>query len=300
MPKMVGQTSLSRRLFTVVNTCFLVFISIMAVLPFVNVLALSFSNKTSAAAGLVKLWPIGFNWSSYKFVFLRHEFFTAGGISVERVLIGTAISMLMTVLVAYPLSKEEKSFPGRTLYAWIFVITILFNGGLISWYMTIKMTGILDTIWALVLPSAVQVFNCILLLNFFRGLPKALEEAAFVDGATHWTTLWRIFIPLSTPALATVTLFSVVGHWNSWFDGIILMNSPAHYPLQSYLQTVVVKFDTSTFSNIDPVQAKLLSQISDRTVKAAQIFMASVPILLIYPFMQKYFMAGIVMGSVKE
>ncbi|QGR00373.1 carbohydrate ABC transporter permease [Paenibacillus psychroresistens] len=297
---MVGQASFSRTLFTIFNHIFLFLFALMAILPFVNVLAISLSDKSAAAAGLVKLWPIGFNLNSYKFVFLRHEFFTAAFISLQRVVIGSIISMLMTVLVAYPLSKEERSFPGRTLYAWLFVITILFNGGLIPWYMTIKMTGILDSIWALVLPSAVQVFNCILLLNFFRGLPKALEEAAFVDGANHWTTLWRIYIPLSTPALATVTLFSIVGHWNSWFDGLILMNSPTHYPLQSYLQTVVVKLDTSTFANIDPAQAKLLSQISDRTVKAAQIFMAAVPILLIYPFLQKYFMAGIVLGSVKE
>ncbi|GGD72532.1 carbohydrate ABC transporter permease [Paenibacillus nasutitermitis] len=297
---MVGQASLSRTLFQIVNNSFLFLFSLLAILPFVNVLALSLSNKTAAAAGLVKLWPVGFTWNSYKFVFLRDELFTALGISVERVVLGTAISMLLTILVAYPLSKEESAFPGRTLYAWLFVFTILFNGGLIPWYMTIKMTGILDTIWALVLPGAVQVFNCILLLNFFRGLPKALEEAAFVDGASHWTIIWRIFVPLSAPALATVTLFTIVGHWNSWFDGLILMNSPTHYPLQSYLQTVVVKLDTSAFANIDPVQAKLLSEISDRTVKAAQIFMASVPILLIYPFLQKYFMAGIVLGSVKE
>ena len=272
----------------------------MAVLPFINLLALSLSHKTAAAAGLVKLWPVGLTFKSYEFVFLRNEFFTALGISVERVILGTGISMLLTVLVAYPLSKEERAFPGRTLYAWVFVFTILFNGGLIPWYMTIRVTGILDTIWALLLPGAVQVFNCILLLNFFRGLPRALEEAAFVDGASHWTTLWRIYVPLSTPALATVTLFTIVWHWNSWFDGMILMNSPAHYPLQSYLQTVVVRLDTSTFANIDPNQAKLLSEISDRTVKAAQIFMAAFPILLVYPFLQKYFMAGIVLGSVKE
>lgn len=297
---MVGQTSFSRKVFNLFNYSLLAFISLLAILPFFNVLALSLSNKTAAAAGLVKLWPVGLTVSSYKFVFLRDEFFIAFGISIERVLLGTAISMLMTVLVAYPLSKEERAFPGRTLYAWIFVFTILFHGGLIPWYMTIKATGILDSIWALVLPGAVHVFNCILLLNFFRGLPQALEEAAFVDGASHWTTLWRIYIPLSTPALATVTLFTIVLHWNSWFDGLILMNTPAHYPLQSYLQTVVVKLDASTFSNIDPAQARLLNEISDRTVKAAQIFMASIPIMLIYPFLQKYFMAGIVLGSVKE
>ncbi|MFC5407553.1 carbohydrate ABC transporter permease [Cohnella soli] len=297
---MVGKKTTSGIVFNLFNYSFLTLLSVLALFPFLNVLSLSLSNKTAAAAGLVKLWPVDFTLSSYKFVFLRHEFFTALGISLERVLLGTALSMIVSVLAAYPLSKEERAFPGRTLYAWVFVFTILFNGGLIPWYMTIKMTGILDSIWALVLPGAVQVFNCLLLLNFFRGLPKALEEAAFVDGASHWTTLGRIFVPLSTPVLATVTLFTVVGHWNSWFDGIVLMNSPTQYPLQSYLQTVVVKMNTSTFANIDPVQAKLLGEISDRTVKAAQIFMATLPILCVYPFLQKYFMSGIVLGSVKE
>lgn len=297
---MVGSTTWSGKIFNFFNYGFLSLFSLLAIFPFVNVLSLSLSNKTSAASGLVKLWPVGFTFSSYEFVFRRIEFFVAFGISVERVLMGTAISMLVIVLAAYPLSKEGKAFPGRTIYAWVFVFTILFNGGLIPWYMTIKATGILDSIWALVLPGAVQVFNCILLLNFFRGLPKALEEAACIDGANHWTTLWRIYVPLSTPVLATVILFTIVGNWNSWFDGLILMNSPAHYPLQSYLQTVVVKIDSSTFANIDPSQARLLSEVSDRTVKAAQIFMATAPVLFVYPFLQKYFMAGIVLGSVKE
>lgn len=297
---MTSRTSFSRTLFQVCNYGLLLVCSLMAILPFMNVLALSLSSREAASSGMVNFWPIGFTLSSYEFVFQRQEFFRAVGISIERVLLGTGISMLMTVLVAYPLSKEVRDFPGRTVYAWIFVFTILFHGGLIPWYMTIKMTGVLDTIWALVLPGAVQVFNCVLLLNFFRGLPKALEEAAFVDGSNHWKTLWRIFIPLSAPALATVSLFTVVGHWNSWFDGLILMNSPANYPLQSFLQTVVVKLDTSTFANIDPGQARLLNEVSDRTVKAAQILMAALPILLVYPFLQKYFMAGIVLGSVKE
>ncbi|WP_391573944.1 carbohydrate ABC transporter permease [Cohnella sp.] len=297
---MVGRLSFSRKAFNAFNYGVLGLFSILSLLPFVNMLSLSLSNKSAAAAGLVKLWPVGFNLDSYRFVFLRHEFFTAFGISIGRVVLGTAISLLMTLLVAYPLSKESRAFPGRTLYAWAFVFTILFNGGLIPWYMTIKATGILDTIWALILPGAVQVFNCILLLNFFRGLPKGLEEAAFVDGANHVKILFRIFVPLSTPALATVALFTIVMHWNSWFDGMILMNSPDKYPLQSYLQTVVVKLNTSSFASIDPVQAKLLNQISDRTVKAAQIFMATLPILLVYPFLQKYFMSGIVLGSVKE
>jgi len=173
----------------------------------------------------------------------------------------------------------------------------LFSGGLIPYYMVIKSVGLLDSIWALVLPGAVPVFNVILLLNFFCGLPKELEEAAFIDGAGYFRTLAKIILPLSTPSLATILLLTVVTHWNSWFDGLILMNSPEHYPLQSYLQTIIIQKD---FSELTDLNAEALRDISDRTVKAAQIFMGALPILVVYPFLQKYFMKGIVLGSVKE
>jgi putative aldouronate transport system permease protein len=163
--------------------------------------------------------------------------------------------------------------------------------------MTIRMTGLLDSIWALVLPGAVPVFSVILLLNFFRGLPKEIEESAFMDGAGHWKVLWSIYVPLSMPALATIALFTLVGHWNSWFDGLILMNSPERYPLSSYLQTVVIDKTMTTMKGNDWMS---LAQISDRTAKAAQIFLGALPILLVYPLLQKYFVKGIVLGSVKE
>ena len=163
--------------------------------------------------------------------------------------------------------------------------------------MNVMKTGLLDTIRPLVLPTAVNVFNIILILNFFRGLPKELLEAAFIDGAGHWKTLLRVVIPVSTPVLATVTLFTVVFHWNEWFSGLIYMNSPQNYPLQSYLQTVIVNKD---FTRLTVADLTLLGEVSDRTVKAAQIFLGTAPILLVYPFLQRYFMSGIVMGSVKE
>lgn len=162
--------------------------------------------------------------------------------------------------------------------------------------MTIKSVGLLDTLWALVLPSAVSVFNVILLMNFFRELPKEIEEAANMDGAGHWRTLWSIYLPLSKPAVATITLFIVVFHWNSWFDGLIYMNSTTNYPLQSYLQTIIINVDPSTATTNDLLD---MSAISDRTFKAAQVFLAAFPILIVYPFLQKYFMKGLVMGSVK-
>ena len=288
--------SWSRRLFLALNTTFLVLLALLCFLPLIHVLAVSFSESAAVAAGQVTFWPVDFSLKSYDFIISRPEFLRSFGITLERVALGTAINMLLTVMIAYPLSKETKLFRMRTVYVWIFVFTILFAGGLVPWYMTIKYTGLLDSVWALVLPGAVPVFNVILLLNFFRGLPKELEESCFIDGAGHLRTLWSIYVPLSLPGLATVGLFTIVGHWNAWFDGLILMNKPEHYPLSSYLQTIIINFD---FSQVKQEDIHKLSQISTRTSKAAQIIVGALPILLAYPFLQKYFVKGIVLGSVK-
>ncbi len=293
---MVENPSIGRRLFVIVNYALLAALSLVCILPLVHVLAVSLSNSTAAGAGQVKLWPIGFNTSAYQYVLEKKEFMQALMISVKRVGLGTLVNMLMIILTAYPLSKETKTLRLRTVYVWIFFITILFGGGLIPTYMVIQKTGLLNTIWALIIPNAVPVFSVVLLLNFFRGLPKELEESAFIDGAGHFTVLWKLFVPLSLPALATLTLFSMVGHWNAWFDGIIYMNSPDKYPLQSYLQSVVIMQDLAvqSLTNDD-----LLKQISNKTFRAAQIFLGALPILLVYPFLQRFFMKGIILGSVK-
>ncbi|OPA78327.1 ABC transporter permease [Paenibacillus selenitireducens] len=294
---MIRRVSVSRSLFDICNYICLIALSLLCILPVIQVIAVSFSSSSAAASGLVKLWPVDFSLKSYEFILKKQDFLGSFLISVMRVILGTSISMFLTVTLGYALSKEVKDFRMRTVYAWYFVFTILFSGGLIPWYLTIKYTHLLDTIWALVIPGAVTVFNVILLLNFFRGLPKELEESSFIDGASHWTTLWKISLPLSMPSIATVTLFTVVGHWNSWFDGLMLMNSPSHYPLATYLQTAVIQQD---FANMRAEDVKTLSQISDRTTRAAQIFIGALPIIAAYPFLQKYFMTGLVMGSVKE
>ncbi|WP_128658054.1 carbohydrate ABC transporter permease [Paenibacillus sp. 598K] len=294
---MLEHYTMGRRAFLACNYFFLACLAILCILPIIHVLAISFSSSSAAQAGYVKLWPVEATLASYKYVLQKKAFFDSLLVTLQRVGIGLPVNMLLTVLIAYPLSKDPRRFGLRTIYVWIFVITMLFSGGLIPLYMIIKYTGIMDSIWALVLPGAVPIFNVILMLNFFRNLPKALEEAAFIDGAGHWTTLWRIFIPLSLPSLATVTLFAAVNHWNSWFDGLIFMNSPTHYPLQSYLQTVVINRDLSLVSSGD---ISSFSEINERTSKAAQIFLGALPILLVYPLLQRFFMKGIVLGSVKE
>ncbi|MCY9670006.1 carbohydrate ABC transporter permease [Paenibacillus alginolyticus] len=288
---------LGRRLFLSGNVIFLAGISFACLMPIIHILALSFSNGTAAAAGKVILWPVDFTTAAYNNVFGKPEYLRAFGVSFERLILGTSISMFLTILTAYPLSKDERQFRLRTFYVWVFVFTILFSGGLIPWYLTVKSLGLIDTIWALVLPGALQVFNIILLLNFYRNLPKELEESARIDGAGHFATLWKIYVPLALPALATTGLFTMVWHWNSWFDGMILMNHPDNYPLQTFLQTIIIKLD---FRFLKTQDAELISKLSDRTSKAAQIFVAAFPILIVYPFLQRFFIKGIVMGSVKE
>jgi len=294
---MVENPSFSRKIFLVCNYLFLGLLALTCILPLLNVLAISFSSSHSAAAGLVKFWPVEFTTASYEYALAKKEFLLSFWVSIKRLVLGVGLNMLLTIVIAYPLSKETKEFKFRTVYVWIFVFTMLFNGGLIPTYIVVKETGLLDTIWALILPGAVPIFNVVLLLNFFRSLPKSLEEAAYIDGASHWQTLWKIYVPLSKPALATITLFAAVMHWNEWFSGLIYMNSPDGYPLSSYLQTVVVEKDLSLVSSAD---LGSLQEISDQTSKAAQVFLGALPILMVYPFLQRYFMSGIVLGSVKE
>ncbi|QTH42960.1 carbohydrate ABC transporter permease [Cohnella sp. LGH] len=293
---MKQRISLGRNIFIGSNYIFLIFLSFLCLFPLIHVLAISFSSSSAAASGLVKLWPVDFQISSYQYILNKPEFIQSVLVTLKRVALGFTINLLMSVLCAYPLSKERSSFRYRTVYAWYFIITILFGGGLIPWYLTVSETGLIDTIWALVIPGAVPVFNVILLLNFFRGLPKEIEESAFMDGAGHWRVLWLMYIPLSLPSLATISLFTLVGHWNSWFDGLILMNFPDKYPLSTYLQLVIINSDPMKMSAGDIYK---YAEISDRTTRAAQIFLGALPILLVYPFLQKYFVKGIVLGSIK-
>ncbi|MDR0268747.1 MAG: carbohydrate ABC transporter permease [Paenibacillus sp.] len=294
---MPNHSSWSRKVFLVFNFIFLTFISLLCLMPIIHILAISFSSGNAAAAGKVTLWPVDFTTAAYDNVFGKPEYLRAFWVSIKRVVLGTSVSMLLTIVTAYPLSKDTSQFRLRTWYAWVFVFTILFSGGLVPMYLTVKSLGMLDTIWALVLPGAVPVFNVILLLNFYRNLPKELEESSRIDGASHFTTLWKIYVPLSLPALATTGLFTIVGHWNSWFDGILYMNHPENYPLQSFLQTIIIKND---FRFLKAENVELMIKLSDRTSRAAQIFVAAFPILIVYPFLQRFFIKGIVMGSVKE
>ncbi len=282
--------------FLIVNYIILSIMAIICIFPMIHVAALSFSSSTAASSGKVVLLPVEFNVKSYVYVIKNKEFMRAFGVSLIRVALGVPVNVLITILSAYPLSRKKSQFRGKTFFSWFFLITMLFSGGLIPWYMVIKETGLLDSIWALVIPGAVPVFSVILLMNYFRDVPTEFEEAAYIDGAGHWTILWRVFLPISIPTIATITLFSLIGHWNSWFDGLILMNSPKKYPLQSYMQTIIISIDPNRITQRD---LDLLKLINEKTTKSAQILVAMIPIICVYPFLQKYFTTGLVLGGIK-
>ncbi|AOZ90807.1 carbohydrate ABC transporter permease [Paenibacillus crassostreae] len=295
---MIQDKSLGRRLFQVINYLILILTSLLCILPFVNLLAVSFSGSAAVSAGDVVFWPIDFNTNAYEFALKGGEFFQALWVSVQRVILGTLFNLILMVLTAYPLSKTKTKVAGRGIYMGFFVITMLFNGGIIPNYLIVVKTGLIDSLWSLILPGALPVFSMIILMNFIRGLPEEIEESATIDGASPLQILIRIILPLLKPALATVGLFSIVGHWNSWFDGIIYMNDTANYPIQSYLQTLLLNFEQiMQRSNNDYTQ--LLAMMNVRTGRAAQLFLGALPILVVYPFLQKYFTTGLVLGSVK-
>lgn len=283
--------------FRVVNTIFLGGTALICIVLFLHILALSLSNNDAIISNEVGLIPVGFTASAYKTLLRNTMFWRSFLRSVLRVLLGLVVNMLLVILCAYPLSKYSEKFAGRNFYMWFFFITALFSGGVIPLYVVINELQLMDTLWALVLPTGVSVFNIILLLNFLRQLPKEMLEAADLDGANELVKMFFIAVPCSLPSIATITLFTIVGHWNSWFDGMLFSTSINSYPLQSYLQTIVIQQNFSAAGITDP---DAIAELSNTTMKTAQIIVAMIPVLIIYPFFQKFFMSGIVLGSVKE
>lgn len=292
------KTSMGRKVFLAVDVIVILLLCLICMVPLLNLLAYSFSASQPIIENKVFLWPKEFTLKAYQYVLESKEFWSSVSVSVKRVLLGVPLNTLLTILVAYPLSKDERQFKARKYYVAYMLTVMLFNGGLMPTYYIVSKTKLIDTVWALIIPGAVPIFNCIVLMNFFRGIPSELEESAKLDGASQWQILWRIFIPISKPSLATIILFSLINHWNSWFDGLIYSNHTTNYPLQSYLQTLVTS-TTEILAQGDVKAIAKLVDINDTNMKAAQIFISVIPLMLIYSFLQKYFTTGLTMGSVK-
>ena len=282
--------------YDVINGAILLLLAVVCIVPVLNVLMISLSSKIAVAQGRVSVWPVDFTLVNYQYLLENVRFWNAMLNSVIRIALGASINMFLILITAYPLAKTDKLFPSRLKYVVFFLITMLFHAGLIPTFFAVKYTGLMNTIWALIIPTAVNVFNVILMMNFFRNLPTEMEEAAYIDGASHWQTLFRIYIPTSLPAIATIGLFTVVHHWNEWFWAIIYMNDPDQYPMQTYLRSVMINTGLTVEDSGD---LDILKRLSRRTVTSAQVFVAMIPILLVYPFLQRYFTKGLVLGAVK-
>ena len=289
--------SIADRVFDLFNTLALILLGLSCLLPFVNVLAVSLSAPEAASAGRVGLVPVGLNLEAYRFALSRQNFITAIANSGVRLVVGITVNMVLTILAAYPLSKSSRVFPGRTVFAWYFALTMMVGGGLIPMYLVVTATGITNSIWALILPYAVPVFNVLVLLSFFRTMPPSIEESAFVDGAGSWVILFRIYVPLAMPSLATLIVFQAVFHWNEWLWGLIFMDTVARYPLATYLRNILANPNFDSL-RLEDIQQSL--RISGRTTRTAQILLGMLPILTIYPFMQRFFVKGLTLGGVKE
>ncbi|GGG00436.1 carbohydrate ABC transporter permease [Paenibacillus abyssi] len=285
--------SVSFRVGTFLNYTLLTVFGLITLFPFMHVLAQSLSSQTAIVSNQVTIYPVGFQTLSYELLLKDNDFYQAFGVSLFRTAAGVGINMLLTCLMAYPLSRQV--LKGKGLIMNMVIFTMLFQGGLIPSFLLLKELGMLDTMWSLLLPSAVSAFNLILLKNFFQSVPASMEESAKIDGAGHGTILWKIFVPLSLPAIATLTLFYAVMHWNTYFDAVMYISNPDLNPLQVYLRNMIVLND----SNIEMTNNTGLFLISPESLKAATIIASVLPMIIVYPFVQRYFVKGVMLGALK-
>lgn len=292
---MIGKRSLGELIFDNLNIIFLVLCSFVFLYPLWYVAISSFSDVHAIATGKVSFWPVGFNLTAYRLVFSDELIWVAYGNTFYYVIVGTFVNLVLTTLGAYPLSR--KNLHGGNFIMAFIVFTMFFNGGLIPAYLNIRDLGLYDTRWVLILPGAISAFNLIVMRTFFQSIPDSLIESAKIDGANDFRILWRIILPLSMPVIAVMTLFYAVAHWNSWFAAMIYLQDRSLFPLQLILREILIQ--SSAQNLLTEVAQDELSQVSE-AIKYATIVVATVPILCAYPFLQKYFVKGVMIGALKE
>lgn len=283
------------KIFNVFNVSFLILVTLIMIYPFWEIIRISLSTTAEISSAEFRLFPSEINLDAYKTVLSNSNIWMGYKNTIIRVLLGTTIEMIMIVITAYPLSK--KFFPNRSMWTIFIVFTMFFSGGLIPIYLNIRNLGIDNSIWALVLPGAIDTYAMLIVRNYFMSLPASLEEAAKIDGAGSMRVLVKIVLPVSTPILMTVMLWSIVRHWNAWFDCLIYIQEPTEYVLQAILRKIVIdaapQFDASTVLETQEVSNDA------EIVKASTIVVSTIPIMVFYPFIQKYFAKGILVGSLK-
>lgn len=282
--------------FDIINVLFMLIICFVLLYPIWYTVVHSFNDATDAMMGHLYWWPRKFSLDSYKAVFKSNEIFTAFGITAARTLIGTLASVFFTAMVAYGLSKTE--LIGRKFFMSMGIVTMFFSGGLIPTFLLIKNLNLLDNFLVYILPALFSFYNLIIFQSFFRELPKELEESAKVDGANDFLIFIKIILPLSKAVLATIALFNGVYHWNEYFSGVIYINNTDLQPIQTYLYRIVAEASSSEMMANMPGGVRS-STISSQSIKLATMVVTTFPIVCIYPFLQKYFVKGMLLGSVK-
>lgn len=299
---MLKRISLGDKIMLITIYILLSLLAFSALYPFWNAVAVSFNVGVDTAKGGITFWPREFTLENYKII-LEDERLTNGFIiSISRTIIGTATSIFMTALLAFGMTRTY--LIGRGFYMVFFIFTMYFGGGLIPTYLLIRSVGLMDSFLVFIIPSLISVWNMIIFRTFFKGLPVGLEESASIDGCSNWGTFFRIILPLSGPVIATLALLTAVGHWNDWFLPSIYITSDTLLPIQTILrQTLNSNIVSNSSGVLDSASAALLEQskqITSKSLTMAMMIVVTLPIILVYPFVQKYFVKGVLVGSLKE
>lgn len=282
------------KLGTFVNYLLLALLAFVCLYPFLNVLAYSVSGYNAVLSNRVTIYPIDFTLEAYRQILGRTQIWMAMRTTVLITLMGTLLSLVLTVFAAYALSRQD--LPGRKVFTVIILFTMYFGGGMIPTFLVVKGVGLYDMLGALFIPQSINVFNFIVMRTFFRNLPESLEEAARIDGASHMQSLVKIILPLSLPILATIGLFYAVGYWNSYFDALLYIQSPEKYTLQLRLRGLLFGEElNNSGANLEGIGTQVMTQ----SLKMATVAVSTIPILIVYPWLQKYFVKGVMIGSVK-
>jgi putative aldouronate transport system permease protein len=290
--RLLARMTVGDLLFDSVNYLALIVVVVLCLFPYLNVVAKSLSRDVAVLAGDVFLWPVDMSLNAYRVVLGSNRFMQSLLVSVGVAAVGTVINVCLTVVIAYIVSRN--GIKGGQFISFLYIFTMLFSGGLIPTYLVVRNAGLVDSLWALIIPGLVAPFNMIILRNYFHAIPDSLEESAKIDGAGNIRILLSIMVPLALPSIATIALFYAVGYWNSYFDALIYINTRSFFPLQVYLRDIIMAADPKSM-NIDS-----LMNVAQESVQGATVVASTVPILCVYPFLQRYFVKGVMLGAVKQ
>lgn len=291
------RNSMDDRIFHFITEVLLGVLLIIVLIPLVHVVAASFSSPSAVVAGRVRLWPVDFSFAGYEAVFKYKSVLNGYRNTILYTVLGTLINVCMTMLVAYPLAKRDLPFRNGVMF--LFTFTMFFSGGMIPNYLLLRNLKMLDRVWAMIIPGAISVYNMIITRTFLQSnIPLELNEAAEIDGCNDFVYLWKIVLPLSKSVLAVITLYYAVGHWNSYFNAFLYLNNPSLKPLQLVLREILI-LNTINQEQLLMAEETTAQQGMAELLKYALIIVSSVPVLIMYPFVQRYFVKGVMIGSIK-